>query len=413
MDNSRGYPAPPTREYIPEQRPPEPRADFRREAYEPGSPLRRLEADMGLPQGYLAIPERSGARDRVPPAPLYPQPERQNPRPGTIPNMGDTRPQEYRQPYYDARRDQDYDRKPQPGYYNPQQQYYDRRQQAPCDPRQQQYDQRYQQQQYYDPRQQQYDQRYQQQQYYDPRQQQYDPRYQQQYYDPRQQQYDQRYQQQGDYYKQQWWEQAQNPNYNGQRFQPGRNPELNRYQQQWWEQSQNPGNPSQRFVPGRNPQLDAYRQQWWDRANTPPGYDNRNRNQVYDQSQAFSYAINSLLGHAVQEYDQTVPSRLGCARAVSLALERTYGLPIREQGCEALEQTIQRYGWIQVDPQQMQPGDVIIGSRGPGQYGHSAIYVGNDQVYNNNSNSGRIQIDSLSKFRSREFVRVAVYRKAR
>ena len=282
-------------------------------AYQPGAPFRRLEADMGLPTGYLSIHEGqstknypgSGRAERSAPAPYYPEQEsRTNSRPGTIPSLRDRR-------------------------------------QNCVDPG-------------------------------------------------------------GNYYPRQ-------NNYPG-----------NAYQQSWWEQSQIPPDPNQRFHPSGNPTGDAYKQMWWNRAQQPPYYEQRypNRNpephQIGEmQAEQFAQAINSLVGHSVAEFDPAVPARLGCARAVSLALERAYGLPIRAQGCDALEQEISRYGWMPVNPDQMQPGDVIVAHRLPGDYGHSAIYLGNNQVSNNSSSSGRIQIDGVSKFRSNQYVSVNVFRKMR
>lgn len=447
MDNGRGIPANPTMDFSPDSPDSQMRDTARSEAYQLGAPMRRLEADMGLPSGYLEIHERPGQRqqylptperpDRAPPAPYYQQQEpRPNPRPGTIPILPDGR----QQPYFDPR-DRSMDQRP----------YVDLRQQEYADPRYQQ-EQRY--------RQQYIDERYQQQ-YYDPRHQQYiDPRYSRQYMDPR---FQQRQYQDTPYRKQQFdldprsVQQFMDPRFLQQLVQSGVDPRMiqrrmmdpryqqqyydqryqqqyydeqtdNTYRQQWWDQSSYPSD--QRYTPGRNPVLDNYRQQWWRNAQTPPGYgddmmptqrtyryDNPNQYpQQYQGDQVWqnlAYALRSLLGHSVNEFDQSVPPRLGCARAVSLLLERAYGLPIRDQGCEGLEQTIQNYGWVQVDPRQIQPGDVIVAHRQPGDYGHSAVYVGNDQVYNNNSNTGLMQLDSASKFRSREFLRVNVYRKMR
>lgn len=463
------------------------RGDMRGDAYQLGAPMRRLESDMGLPSGCLAIHERRSREqysaperpDRPAPAPYYPESEpRQNPRPGTIPVMPDNnhyRPgyqQQYMNPRYQQQQYMD------PRYQ--QQQYMDPRyqQQRYMDPRyqQQQYmDPRYQQQRYMDPRyqQQQYiDSRYQQQRYIDPRyqqQQQYmDPRYstpldfryqnpnyrptsidpnqyyepvnQGRYYDPRIQgnrpYYDQRFnhpynnpQYQEQYYNSQYNNQYNYPGYpygSGYQYpypdtgyQPG-----DYYKQQWWNQTQYPIDPNQRYIPGNNPILNDYRQQWWQQAQTPPiGYDSQWQQYPTDQnSEQYPYqyeqnncmqAMQSLVGHSIQEFNPGVPTNLGCAYAVSLCLERAYGLPIRDQGCDQLERDIKQYGFVQIDPRQIQPGDVIIAHRQPGDHGHAAIYAGNGRVYNNNSISGRIQLDNASKFQSREFMQVNVYRKMR
>ena len=435
------------------------RADLSTEANLTG--MRRLEADMGLPSGYLAIHERGtgqpqahfSQQDRPAPAPYYEQAEpRPNPRAGTVPSEMAPRDQSYPVP--------------------PPSQNVDRSQYRPV-PRgaqiryaDQTYDQSYQDQGYMSPRDYQEQQRWIDQQRMQDRNQYID---QQRYIDQRrmdsrrineqlmydsQRQIDRGYyqQQRQPGYRQEWWEESQYPSNVGQRWTPSRNPQLDARRQQWWDQSRYPSdqryypsnnpdldqrrqqwwdqsrNPSdQRYNPGRNPELDWYRQRWWQNSQTPPySYDRTvptqepveiDRGPRYypgdQQTQYFATVINSYLGHSINEYDRTVPVRLGCARAVSLVLERTYGLPIREQSCERLEDTIKSYGWEQVDPRNIQPNDVIIGQRAPGMKGHSAIYLGNDQIFNNNSNSGVMQIESAGKFRSNEFVSVRVYRKTR
>lgn len=370
-------------------RPPEPQmvpGVEQNEIVEIGPAMSRLEADLGLARGTLAIRER-GARnqtaphERSAPAPYYQENNQPlPPRPGTIPAL----PPRKSEPAYDVRDSRRQVQEPNPIYYEPRQQYTDQRGYRPYDPR---------------------------------------------LNDPRLN--DPRYRRQGDRHKQQWWDKSNYPDPG--RFQPSRNPELDYLRQQWWQRGEFPTDPRERFQPSRNPELDQLRQEWWRRSQNPPGFDFRNprqddyRDQYRDQyrdpyrdqyqsqeqNQRLYSVMNQLLGKSVDMFDRSVPTRLGCARAVSLALEAAYGVPIRDQGCEALESNIRRFGWVQVDPGQIREGDVIIGYRGPGEYGHAAIYVGNDQIYNNNSNSGRMQIDSMSKFRGRDFRQVRVYRKMR
>lgn len=252
-----------------------------------------------------------------------------------------------------------------------------------------------------------------------------------------------------DSYREQWWNQANNPD--GSRYYPGRNPELDNQRRQWWEQSQYPGD--SRYQPGRNPELNNFREQWWRNAQTrpdgyygpqappypgsidqgypPDGYENVPPDQYdprrdqydprgdrYDNRDAVQFqnmgrAIKSVLGHSVEEFDRTVPARLGCVRAVSLVLERTYGMPIRDQNTDRIQETLLSNGWVSIDPSRVQEGDVIIGDRGEGKHGHAAIYVGNDQIFNNDSNTGVMQFDSANKFRTGEFVKIKAYRKVR
>jgi len=123
-----------------------------------------------------------------------------------------------------------------------------------------------------------------------------------------------------------------------------------------------------------------------------------------------SSTIQSMVGHSIREYDPRVPETLGCARFVSAALNRAYGLPIYDSGCQSLASTLKRSGFVTVSFNQLQAGDVIIGDRGAGEHGHAAIYVGNGMIANNNSNKRRVSVDSINKFYSRDFQKVTVYR---
>ena len=121
--------------------------------------------------------------------------------------------------------------------------------------------------------------------------------------------------------------------------------------------------------------------------------------------------IRTMIGHSIREYDPRVPETLGCARFVSEALHRATGLPIADAGVDALEADLRRFHYVPVPLSQVQPGDVIIAHRHPGQPGHAAIYVGNGMVANNSSYQRRIAIDSVSKFNSRQYVSVVAYRR--
>lgn len=458
-----------------------------------GNPMRRLESDLGLPSGYLAIHERGGQpqahfsqQDGPAPAPYYEQSEpRANPRPGTVP-PDIARPQQQAERYVHPPTEQRYapqsadqrypvppppqpversqyiprpidngqvryvpvaqayqDPSYDPGYMSPEQY---REQQYYIDQQRGQYRDQYMdrqrwadQQRYSDQQRYWNDQRYANEQLFWNSQRQIDrgyyqqgrpPGYRQEWWEESQYPSNQRYipsrNPQLDQYRRQWWNQSQYPS--DQRYYPSNNPELDQYRRQWWDQSGYPTD--QRYQPGRNPDLNYYRERWWQNSQTPPyTYDRTvptqepvpiERGPRYypggpgdQQMQYLANAINTYAGHSIAEYDRTVPVRLGCARAVSLVLERAYGVPIREQSCENLERAVQAYGWQQVDPNQIQAGDIIVGQRSPGMKGHTAIYLGNDQIFNNNSNSGIMQIESAGKFRSNEFVQIRVYRKTR
>jgi hypothetical protein len=127
--------------------------------------------------------------------------------------------------------------------------------------------------------------------------------------------------------------------------------------------------------------------------------------------QRSSQVINSMVGHSIQDYDKSIPERLGCARFVSLVLHKADGLPIYDIGVENLESSLRRHGFKQLPISKAKPGDVIIAHRYGNDYGHAAIYVGNGQVANNSSKQRRIAIDSATKFNSPEYQSVCVYRK--
>lgn len=128
--------------------------------------------------------------------------------------------------------------------------------------------------------------------------------------------------------------------------------------------------------------------------------------------QRLSESINYFVGQKVSKFDRSVPDELGCARAVALVLEKAYGLNIKSQATDNLDDHLRRNGWQEVDSRGIKSGDVIIGRRA-NRPGHAAIYVGGNEIFNNDSNAKRMQIDSLDKFRNPEFVTVKVYRKVR
>lgn len=123
-------------------------------------------------------------------------------------------------------------------------------------------------------------------------------------------------------------------------------------------------------------------------------------------------SIQSFLGKKVSSYDRSVPDKLGCARAVSLVLEKAYGFNGKSQATDHLDDQLLRQGWVQVNTNDLREGDVIIGRR-QNRPGHAAIYVGNNRIFNNDSNALKMQIDSLDKFRNPEFVQIKAFRRAR
>lgn len=263
----------------------------------------------------------------------------------------------------------------------------------------------------------------------------------------------------------QWWRDHQAPPQTDWRdwrtYVPSPGPK-NPHQDQWWRNHQRPGYPDQdwrrndpRNDDYRRPDQDWQRQQDWirrqqeierqqewqrqqlerqrrqqypnDRQQYPNDrqqYPNDRQQYPNDRQQypndrtreamdpRLNESINYYLGKKVSRFDRTVPDELGCARAVALALEKAYGIDIRSQGTDNLDQTLRKYGWTEVDSRGIKSGDVIIGRRA-NRPGHAAIYVGGNEIFNNDSNAKQMQIDSLDKFRSPEFVTVKVYRKSR
>ena len=186
--------------------------------------------------------------------------------------------------------------------------------------------------------------------------------------------------------------------------------------QQEWQRQQD----WQRQQESTQRQQELQRQQDWQRQQI----ENQRRNQYTERADRpdmqertgldprLEQSINSFLGKKVSSYDRSVPDKLGCARAVSLVLERAYGYSSKAQGTDNLQDAIVKQGWSKVDSRSIQPGDVIIGLR-QNRPGHAAIYMGNNKIFNNDSNALQMQVSSLDKFRSDEFVQVMVFRKRR
>jgi hypothetical protein len=137
------------------------------------------------------------------------------------------------------------------------------------------------------------------------------------------------------------------------------------------------------------------------RAGTWSPYDFAVYNHLKAQAQA-------LVGHSIQEFDKTVPVRLGCARAVSLLVNQGYGFPVTDQSIGGLEQSLRKGGFTEVSIKDMKPGDVICGYRKPGDYPHGAVYMGNGMIFNNDSNSGVMQIQSIAKYNHSDFKRFVI-----
>jgi hypothetical protein len=185
-----------------------------------------------------------------------------------------------------------------------------------------------------------------------------------------------------------------------------------RYPQQGWSYRQDGG-----YWNGYQERYEQER--YWEQRRYDPRYDRRPGQDVretwrYEQNPFWprlKTTIDSMVGHSIREYDPRIPENLGCARFVSAAVQRAYGLPITDAGVTGLERSLKKHGFVAVPFDQAQPGDVIIAHRRPGEKGHAAIYYGDGQIANNASYKRRIVVESANKFDSPEYVSVKAYRR--
>ena len=102
--------------------------------------------------------------------------------------------------------------------------------------------------------------------------------------------------------------------------------------------------------------------------------------------------------------------RLDCAKVASEELNQIDARIGVTSNLTAMRNELTKNGWNQVSqnpgefaPQQLQPGDVIAGTRQPGMPGHAAIYLGGGMIYNNNSDAGTAEIESVDKFMQKQY----------
>jgi len=138
-----------------------------------------------------------------------------------------------------------------------------------------------------------------------------------------------------------------------------------------------------------------------DSAGVSGNYDQAVYNHLLEQAKALS-------GHNIQEFDRSVPIRLGCARAVSLLVNKGYGFDVKDQAIANLEKNLRSKGFTEVSIKDMKPGDVICGYREAGDYPHGAVYMGNGQIFNNDSDDGIMEIQSIAKYNKSEFKRFVI-----
>lgn len=118
-----------------------------------------------------------------------------------------------------------------------------------------------------------------------------------------------------------------------------------------------------------------------------------------------------LVGKHTTDYDKRLPSdRLGCVKAVSMLVDQAFGYNTNDVNTRTFEKDLRDKGFAEVAVSDIKPGDVILGYRADGDYSHSALYMGNGKIFNNDSDAGTMQIQSIDKFNSTEFKRFVILR---
>lgn len=111
-------------------------------------------------------------------------------------------------------------------------------------------------------------------------------------------------------------------------------------------------------------------------------------------SDVLQQAVDKRLGQSLDVANR----RLGCTTAVSQVLSEIDPEIKVSNNNSAFARDLEAHGYEKVALADIKPGDVIIGKRPDGMPGHSAIYMGDGKVFNNNSNSQQMQIDGVEKF---------------
>lgn len=127
--------------------------------------------------------------------------------------------------------------------------------------------------------------------------------------------------------------------------------------------------------------------------------------------ESLNTATSRLEGRSIKEFDRSIDPDVGCARSVSQALSDAYGYNIREVNVRKLEGTLRGLGFTEVSTKDIKPSDVILAYRANTDYSHSAIYMGNGQIFNNDSELGIMRRQSIDKFNSAEFKRFVILRR--
>lgn len=121
---------------------------------------------------------------------------------------------------------------------------------------------------------------------------------------------------------------------------------------------------------------------------------------------------NNLDQRSLKEFDPNIDPDVGCARAVSLAVSQAYGINVNEVNVNRLESRLRGLGFQEVNStRDIKPGDVILAYRPNQDYSHSAIYMGNGMIFNNDSETQVMRQQSINKFNSAEFNKFVVLRR--
>jgi hypothetical protein len=122
--------------------------------------------------------------------------------------------------------------------------------------------------------------------------------------------------------------------------------------------------------------------------------------------------VSGLNGQSINRFFPNMDPDVACAKAVSLAIKKAWGYNVDEVNVNRLEQRLRGFGFTQVSsPRDVKPGDVILAYREQGDYSHSAIYMGNDRIFNNDSKTGLMRMESITKFNEAQFKRFVILRK--
>ena len=91
-------------------------------------------------------------------------------------------------------------------------------------------------------------------------------------------------------------------------------------------------------------------------------------------------------------------------------MHHAYGFDTDDINVRKMEGNLRKQGFRDAAIKEVKPGDVIIGYREGNDHPHAAVYMGNGKIFNNDSNSGKMQMDSAGKFNSSEFKRIVILR---